>query len=546
MIRVVEENGCRVELNLANQVLRAERAVDQHPNLQPALGRLGKDFVPLAVLVVKGKRFDDGLMAATEVMAQRGCGNFGGKRRLLEMLSRTLGAYKDETDGAAIVRGAARLGGIEDNRYCPAVEKTLHQFNATQIAGKALGFYTWNSELEQIFKQDRLLQKEILCQDWKTVVKTIKDSPDLTKIYVDYINLVSALTSPLSKMSLAPFLFFDDLPKGRACFFPPSMSHEETLMHKVFEAGAGFDSDIMEETVNRLREGSLDLSPNANSGWYDYGIWSIVPLAVPEQMPEATKLQCGDKYRELLSELFKSVYALSSETHIKQLGVSLGKARAAGDAASITVSPEISIEPAPSFYLRRAFHYRFIRGLLESTMGKESLAEQHRLSEIGPIGTHLQDELGFMEMLFYGAHVVSCRELGMPAKEWPDAIASAEQCVESFTWFASHMNGDPDLGADMRMMVPVAFDAGTGRIKTWMFLGWRSASIEFDYVQPPEVVSVPNPMLNFKSLTRETFIPVFGEAQVKTLLSRDEFRRHCSQFQSAAEIIAGLQAYDTH
>src|SRR5262245_16718485 len=99
--REVRSGDWLVRLDLAGQVLRLEvpeffvsrsrRKVDGEP-LLPTLPTTDAGPVSAAALLLKGKRFDDGLYAAAELAAQQGAGRFPGKASLLRSLAATLAA----------------------------------------------------------------------------------------------------------------------------------------------------------------------------------------------------------------------------------------------------------------------------------------------------------------------------------------------------------------------------------------------------------------------------------------------------------------------
>ena len=51
--------------------------------------------------------------------------------------------------------------------------------------------------------------------------------------------------------------------------------------------------------------------------------------------------------------------------------------------------------------------------MLEDALGPGQLERLHRLTETGPVRTCLAEELADMESLFFGAHVIVSKELGL-------------------------------------------------------------------------------------------------------------------------------------
>jgi hypothetical protein len=114
---------------------------------------------------------------------------------------------------------------------------------------------------------------------------------------------------------------------------------------------AGFD--LMKELIRRVRAETLDLTPTAESGWYDHQLWSLEPLIVPDRTPEARRLRLDRGYREHLVKLFKGTYALMRETHAGQgAGGRGGYGGTVG--VPIFLAPGLTAEPLFTTYRRRA------------------------------------------------------------------------------------------------------------------------------------------------------------------------------------------------
>ena len=100
-------------------------------------------------------------------------------------------------------------------------------------------------------------------------------------------------------------------------------------------SAAGFQ--LVDELIARLRDGRLDSTPTPRSGWYDHQFHALVPFLMPEKMPEAERLLIGPRYRAELEAQFRALFALTRETHIKQLEV-----LAAGGYPTLIVSPRLT------------------------------------------------------------------------------------------------------------------------------------------------------------------------------------------------------------
>jgi hypothetical protein len=395
---------------------------------------------------------------------------------------------------------------------------------------------------------------------------------------VSYINLIARLTNPFAEPDLRPLLADADkedwqIPPGKPRFFPPSRAHETDLIMKLYgdrPIPEGFD--LMNELVARIRSGELQLKPTEQSGWYDHQIWSIEPLAIPERMPEAKRLRLDHRYHEHLLELFKGIYALTRETHAKQLelvapGCALGPVE---PVKRVYIGPELSAEPLATYYLRRALSYRFVRQVIADTFGADALRRLYRLTPTGTAKLTLAEELEAIEALFYGAHATVSRQLGLAADttlevgsgKGPDADAAR------FEAWATIQEADEDLGQDARMMVPVYYDIQRGKTKVWVFLGWRTKRLRIYFARPPRVVDVEEtgaaspatglwgrffgkreqpegkrqwPEIEFTEAHQELASPVTAEVYVSQILNRDEFRRHCDTHRTQAAILKSLR-----
>jgi len=182
--------------------------------------------------------------------------------------------------------------------------------------------------------------------------------------------------------------------RASTSFFPPSEAHETNLAKALFGSKpipANFS--LADEMVKRIRAGQLDLKPKPNSGWYDYQTYALEPLVVPERMPEAKRLQLDESYRKELIGLFKALLALTRETHVKQLEVPTLGAAAPPPFVRLKISPDLTVEPLATYYLRRARSYRFVREMLQQSFGPEALGELQRLTAAGPVNLSLDTEL---------------------------------------------------------------------------------------------------------------------------------------------------------
>jgi hypothetical protein len=215
---------------------------------------------------------------------------------------------------------------------------------------------------------------------------------------------------------------------------------------------------------------------------------------------------------------------------------------------------QLSAEPLATHYRRRAEAYRFIHDALREMFGAAALKTLHRQTAAGPVQMNLDDELAQMTALFEGAALVTARQLGMAdvGKPLIDDDATAAAARRFISWTAG-VDRDPDVGRDVRMMVPVFYDLQRKKTKVWAFLGWKSRRVYYELEAKPSVRTFdaagklldPNaqttPEVNWNGAWTMVQVPVVVETYVTKLLDRDEFRRHCDTYRSQTAILANLE-----
>ncbi|MGK3993515.1 hypothetical protein [Sorangium sp. So ce1024] len=579
--------GYRVEVDLSRQALclsaPAEAgAEDGEPRLFPTLraARLPSRMVSAATLAQKAKQFDDGLIAAVELAAQRGAGLLRGKAYLLETWLASV-THGSPAAPAALLFAAARLGGVVRDvprPLAPDVTRLVDAFLADDLRSKPLGVYTWSEPLRRVFQQDRLLQAPLRDPAHvEALARVLREEAAARTTYEDVLALASRLTGPPATPDLTPVL--RSLDRGQVevgpahAIFPPSRAVETDLAMKLLgDAPIPDGFDLVGELAARIRDGSVDLRPTEASGWYDLQTWALEPLAAPERAPEAPRVSLDPRYRELLLELFKGVLTLTRETHVKQAEVPLAGCAAPGTrrpSVVVDVLPELAAEPTVSYFLRRALGYRFVRRALEAAFGADALTRIERLTPDGPVDLPLSEELARMEGLFFGAAAAIAADLGMSLDEamdpaFRDACAALdvlpdqdgalgsgrgrEHDAEAFRrWSALE---DRDVGRDARAMVPVFHDLGRRKTKVWVFLGWATRRVLVSFQQPPAVrvfapdgreASPPEVEVRFGVLAHDVAYPVMAEIYVDRLLDRDELRAVCDKHRTRSAILAALE-----
>lgn len=365
-------DGWRVRLDLSQQILNVDipsgpqHDATQHLDATPRFR--GQGPVSAAALLFKAKQFDDGLYAAVELAAQQGAGRFPGKARLLRSL---VEALSTEPRAATLIHAACRLGNVALDlppADPTALETLQRDFLADELRSKPVGFYTWTAPLAAIFRQDRLLQTTLRATTATTLHQALHRIPDAPDVYRACLQLAFRLTNPPKELDVTT--------NEEGCaFFPASRSHEQVLLERLYgdrPIPEGFD--LMTELIQRIRVGRISLAPTGQSGWVDHQTWALEPLLRMERMPESSHLTIGNRYKQHLEDLFRGTLALTRETHAKQGGIG-GGGYGGGPVRVIWMRPELTVEPLPTVYERKAQCYRFVRGVLDEVFGPGSLSE---------------------------------------------------------------------------------------------------------------------------------------------------------------------------
>jgi hypothetical protein len=258
----------------------------------------------------------------------------------------------------------------------------------------------------------------------------------------------------------------------------------------------------------------------------------------------------SDTYKAELEALFKALLGLTRETHVKQLEIPLAGAAGPGSELTLIIRPELTVEPVVTYYLRRARSYAFVRTVVSRYFGDQALQATARLTPSGTVNMPLLDELRLMEQIFYGAAERSSRELGLTEDPNVSAHDATEGLAVYDTWRQT-LAGDPDLGADVRMMVPVFYDVARKKMKVWAVLGCASKPLSVSFHRPPTVIQVlddagrtvplDSVRVNFTAERHDLVYLVSAEVYVDEPMTRAEFRRHCDRYRTFAAILEHLR-----
>ncbi|AGC48026.1 hypothetical protein MYSTI_06753 [Myxococcus stipitatus DSM 14675] len=501
----------------------------------PTLG----NWTPSLAFSLKAKAFDDGCLAAVELLVQEGTPRLAGRRGLVEGVRKVLrgrwsaSASDDLGRALAFLQVALSMSGeVEesDAGVTRLAKKLRKDFNDDPTHSKPQGFYSWSPALRSVFLQDRFLQTGLPANIAELLHQALAEEPSRLADYQRHLSLMARLTNPLVKPAVHE-------EGSERCFLPPSDSHEGRIVKSLFatkEPPEGFQ--LVHELIQRIRDGRLDTTPGPHSGVYDYQLHALVPLLFPERTPEAERLVLGPKYCAELEAQFRALFALARETQAKQLE------QLYGGGCPLIVAPKLSLEPLAEHYRRRAETYRLLRQLLGEFLGAPALALARRLK---PKGTHeesLWDELVWMEQLFRGAHAIARNELGFGPI--PEADLSAAMLTRR--WMRTH-HEDPDVVEDPRCVVPLFFDVERQQTKVLAVMGFLSTPVKAHFRRKPQVTVLgppPSPPWTttprFETRTFNTLCLVTEEVYVNKVPDRDEFRALCDKHYTRDAIVKAL------
>ena len=575
--------------------------------------RRGAEPLP-SLEVVNGalKGFNDGLYASIEVGVQQGVEGdeeevFKSKREFLQTLAARLA--EEHENAAGVVRGhlgeglAHVIGGLlasgEDSESFSGVDNSIVE-NALNLAAafeekvlfsSPISFYTWDDVLIQVFKQDRFFQNKLSMLDegahpsvaevgrFAAIAAVIKDDADLREQYERILALYAGLTNPYNSFSAADlfdyvegveslsdvegirsdFLAENDYPfvcRGTyMALFPASRSKDSDFFADLFcISPPPEDVTLINVLINGIMDGLVDLTPDPEvSGWYDYQLYALETLLLPNRGPESDHLLLTKAYKEKLIETFKAIITQTRETHAKQLdfpamGISAPPQK-------VDIYPKFPVEPFPTFYLRTARGYRFLKTYLQGVLGPEFLSGRGRVNADGSMSEKsLQDEMDDIIRLTYGLYIVTARSVGLDPLDYlmeeETAEFSVEECVEHVKGWLSRWTNNEDILADPRVMVPVGKDQENNQVIYWATLGVRAIEISAEFVEgfEPEIRPGGYSNCEVRDIVSKNYFLLMEEMQEVRIRdnrqppTRDELREICDSHDNVEDIIAALEA----
>jgi hypothetical protein len=552
------------------------------------------DFLPSIELIhAKLKVFNDGLFARLEEVLERGLLKFSkGKRDFLMRLYGSLlnrrarvHGFSRQTLDQAIVYIAVGLmaGGMTDlnisEDLLARVQTKLLEFLNDPVRSKPIGFYDWTDQLRNIYKQDMFFQTPLtldshletgaalwiasaidsdpgLSADYKTILafyEKLTNPPKSDRIpWTKYLQIARALGGVESVLSSSENakVFARRLqrfiPAGKPLdevgfALIPWATSKETVLFERFQ----ISRDFMQFLIEKIRSGELDLSPRPGSGWYEYQIYALETLLVPEKAREYAKVRLTPEYKKRLEAAFKTIMTQVRETHVKTLPI-IKKKGISALPREITITPELCCEPLPTVYLRHARAYRFLRDALDELFGLSILKGLRRLNEDGSDPhRNLAGELEKIGSILYGCHLLSLKDIGQRPQLADGELSRAHSYyIQKAARWLKGLLSDKDLSRDTRVSVPIHVDQGTGKVTLWCTAGVEFVLVKASFLKPPRV-EVPDPGVKIKFAPHYYLMPVDVFLEVRRpvregVLTRTQFRRLCDRYKSKQDILRAL------
>ncbi|MBS0264776.1 MAG: hypothetical protein JSS02_22770 [Planctomycetes bacterium] len=517
----------------------------------------------------KAKQFDDGLYAAIDLAYFQGIANQLVSHQ--ELVRRLLDQLDPGSPAAPFLAAGLTLGGrdtvVQDQS---ARDQWMEDFRENPALAKPISFYTWNDSLKRCWAFMRFFQQSFnpKIDEQRAVIaalaQALAGNSTLKTDYEAAARFFGKLTNPLNRLTIADVIGIDlsseqaisDLQKVKGiegsgvAFFPPSTSRETELIDRLFPLGVPEGANLLRELVQAIRSGNVDLTPRAESGWYDHQVYALQTMLLPEMGEEHNKLLLTKSYKKRMLEAFAALITKRRETHARQLAKS-AIASAEMPRELDDIRPRLRVEPCPSYYLRTARSYAFLENFLTATLGEKTLKTIHGLRQAGAQQDNLATELAIQRDRFYGLYLISCEDIGhKPALKNGEAM-DPEACYQAAADWLTKLADEADLAEDTRVAVPIYIDPARRTTRLWVTLGVRLTKLEARFVRAPRLQPANGTepwqeVEDWKLNTAFHVIPVdeFVEVNVPSLAppNREELRKLCNEHKTREQIVEALAA----
>lgn len=511
-----------------------------HPGALPSVQTIG----------TYEKQLDDQVYAGVEHAVQQGLEpTLLPKRSILSEALAYLVAHRGSAadEAIAVIAAALEEGGATPDvpaDLIAAVDAAKAKFAANGELSKPIGFYTWSDELKAIWAQDRLLQQDLPSPGSACAFAgAIAADASRKQRYLTLVELTSRMTNPLeaSLVDLLPIAADPSCSataaKSPHAFISASQTPEVALFRELYPNGVPAGADLMQDFIDAIRAGTINLEPGPTDGWYAQQLYALETLLVTDKSEERAKVAFMARYKKRLQEAFETMVTQHRETHVKQANTDVG----AVSVPYVPPTPDFRLEPLATVFVRHARSYVFLEAALDTTMGPDFLDQAVTVDASGPTKITLRTQLQRSRDLFFGLYLVSCQDLGMHPKldaggdPKPDARDALAKAADS--WLLG-LPSDPVTKSDVRVMIPIA-QLDETHWRYWAVIGVRTTIAGYSFIEGTDV-SPPAPDKQTRAaLPTEQFLEVTSSA---TPLTREEFRKLCDQYQTADAIKAALEA----
>jgi len=562
-----------------------------------AAKKLNLPILPSVGLILsKSKLANDLFYASLEIYLQKGIGIIKeGKRNFLYSLYKELLDYrekrykhnKDKKDkvsnfekeainyALAYIIAGLKASGDKEIGISEEIKKYFsdfyNSFMESEGRAKVIGFYTASPLLEEIFRQDRFYQ---IILKFKSSTETaaallityiINNKPLLWKQYKTIIDFYAKITNPLNAFSaydynkaLKNIHSLEDVISSpwrieiwksqfrKVPIYHKFLNKRGTETHEcfgwaLFPFSYSKETDLRvtspQEYIEFIKNRVIDLTPTADSGWYDWQQYAIESLILPEKGEEVKKLNLTEEYKKYLEDCFAGILIAMRETHVKQLEIA--------EEIVIELAPRLRLEPLATVYLRTAEGYKFILQNLEKLLGEAAFSQTFILDEkMKSFATKtLKKELKSLMYLMYGLYFLACEDIGLTPKI---KLKEKKEAIELAQTWLKNIENDDLLKEDIRVSLPIIAPRGDDWIN-WAILGVKLLKLRVEYEKFPKIISikdkdgVPIEIDEINFVPRYYLIPIlvwgqFVNFESPFVLTRKEFREILNKCDSEEQV----------
>lgn len=537
-----------------------------YPSYAAAAEALGSRTLLPSVNVISGKakQFDDGLYAALDLhMASN---REQGLRSVEVLLRQMMTECNPQSDAYAWLWAALFTGGYisgdEAGRRPVLATHYLSAFDLRGYESDVVGFYEWSAELKTCFRFLRFLQQDFPVRSGlpDALLRAMQKNPSCVEMYQRMLDFYAKLTNPLDRLNLLDLAGTTEEVREIARrkgviasihFLPYSKSREAELFNKLYpEDLPPGGVDLMVDFIKAIRDGKLDLKPDATSGWYDYQLYALEAFVLPERGAENSKLVLTKKYKLRLIEAFKAMVTKHRETHVRQVAAAANGSAAASEPPTDRLAPRLRVEPNPTYFLRYARSYAFLQKFVMAEV--EDLNTLRGAREGGWRKQALGDELEEMRLLYYGLHLVSCEDIGLKDELLAGEVENKDYARTLAAKWLENWQTDPDLAIDTRVAVPIYFNFAVST-RFWATIGVRAAPLAVRWGSEPSWRPMPKDgeqpgeweKMGWHNLDNADYLILVDEfaefeRRGSVALPRSELRKICDASPDKDAIVRGL------